>query len=299
MNDELDYQVAALQQVAEEVGRAVKRSPTSAAIAEVTLPEPAANRSLKWSADGSRLVNSANDPDAAGDATVAAAQAAAAATAATQARDVILAAVNSVGDPLAKAANLADLPDASAARDNLGLGAAARRDIGNAPGNLVELDGNGLIATARLPLIESIPPGTVTAFAGASAPAHWLICDGAVVSRTTYAALFTVLGATFGAGDGSTTFALPDLRGRAAIGAGLGTNLTNRTIGGKIGTETHILSIAEMPSHSHGCAVLQSSETSGYMGGATATSGTSGSSGGNQAHNNMPPSLVLNFIIKT
>lgn len=63
LNDELDFQVAAIQQVAEEVGRAVRRSPTSPSTADLTLPEPVAGRGVKWNADGTGLTNSANDPD--------------------------------------------------------------------------------------------------------------------------------------------------------------------------------------------------------------------------------------------
>lgn len=65
---------------------------------------------------------------------------------------------------------------------------------------------------------SSMPAGSVTAFAGSSAPSGWLLCAGQAVSRTTYAALFTVIGTTYGSGDGSTTFNLPDLRGRVVAG---------------------------------------------------------------------------------
>lgn len=62
------------------------------------------------------------------------------------------------------------------------------------------------------------PVGSVNTFAGSSAPSGWLLCDGQLVSRTTYASLFTVIGTTYGAGDGSTTFALPNLKGRVVVG---------------------------------------------------------------------------------
>lgn len=65
-----------------------------------------------------------------------------------------------------------------------------------------------------------LPSGTVTAFAGGSAPSDWLLCDGSAVSRSVYADLFSAIGTTYGAGDGSTTFNLPDLRGRAVFGKG-------------------------------------------------------------------------------
>lgn len=72
------------------------------------------------------------------------------------------------------------------------------------------------------------PPGTVTAFAGSTAPEGWLLCDGSAVSRTAYAALFAVIGTTYGAGNGSTTFTLPDLRGRVAAGANASNALASR-----------------------------------------------------------------------
>lgn len=70
-----------------------------------------------------------------------------------------------------------------------------------------------------------IVPGLVSPYAGSSAPTGWLLCDGSAVSRATYASLFGITGTTFGAGDGSTTFNLPDLRSRLAIGAGTGTKV--------------------------------------------------------------------------
>src|SRR6185437_10587695 len=71
------------------------------------------------------------------------------------------------------------------------------------------------------------------------------------VSRSQFAALFAVIGTAFGAGDGSTTFNLPDLQGRVPVGAGAGSGLTNRVLAAKGGEENHTLSVAEMPSHGH------------------------------------------------
>ncbi|MBC7953433.1 MAG: hypothetical protein H7Z12_16635, partial [Rhodospirillaceae bacterium] len=96
LNDELDYQVAALQQVAEDVGRALKQSPISGSVVELTLPEPVAGRGLKWNPSGSALVNSDHDPDTLGNVFQALADAQAAAQAAGTARDQTLAAAGSV-----------------------------------------------------------------------------------------------------------------------------------------------------------------------------------------------------------
>lgn len=92
------------------------------------------------------------------------------------------------------------------------------------------------------------PTGTITAFAGSAAPSGYLPCDGAAVSRSTYATLFAVIGETWGVGDGVTTFNVPDLRGRTAIGTGTGAGLTARTLADTGGEETHVLTEAELPS---------------------------------------------------
>lgn len=85
----------------------------------------------------------------------------------------------------------------------------------------------------------------------AVAPSGWLLCQGQLVSRTTYSALFAVVGTTFGAGDGATTFGVPDLRGRSPLGAGTGTGLTARTLGASLGTETHLLTGAQSGTSVH------------------------------------------------
>lgn len=91
------------------------------------------------------------------------------------------------------------------------------------------------------------PVGVVNPYAGASAPAGWLICNGQAVSRTTYAALFAVCGTTYGTGDGSTTFNVPDLRGKFPVGS------TAAYPRGDVGGSTAAsIGIANMPSHNHG-----------------------------------------------
>lgn len=98
---------------------------------------------------------------------------------------------------------------------------------------------------------QGIPTGALLDYAGGTVPLGYLLCNGAAVSRTTYADLFAVIGTTWGAGDGSTTFNLPDLRGRVTIGSGQGSGLTNRTLAGSGGEENHALTLAENGTHNH------------------------------------------------
>lgn len=88
--------------------------------------------------------------------------------------------------------------------------------------------------------------GSIAMFAGSVAPSGWLLCDGSAVSRSTYAELFNAIGTTYGQGDGSTTFNIPDLTGRVLIGSS--TTYPRASTGGE---ETHVLTEQELPSHSH------------------------------------------------
>lgn len=109
--------------------------------------------------------------------------------------------------------------------------------------------------------------GTVLPFAGTTAPSGWLLCYGQEVSRTTYANLFAIIGTTYGAGDGSTTFVVPDLRGRIPTGKdNMGGTAAGRmttasggvdaaTLGASGGASTHTLTSAQMPTHTHGVTV--------------------------------------------
>jgi len=150
--------------------------------------------------------------------------------------------------------------------------------------------------------VSTQPTGTITSYAGSTSPSGWLLCDGAAVSRTTYASLFSALSTTYGAGNGTTTFNVPDLRGRMPIGAGndgTAENNATRTRGVKGGD-------TRMPAHTHPiqrtnvAASGQSTDTSTVYklqqgtGAGYSDTQTSGSGGGD----NMPPFLVTNYIIK-
>lgn len=99
-----------------------------------------------------------------------------------------------------------------------------------------------------------------------AADSGWLLCQGQAVSRTTYSALFAVVGTTFGVGDGSTTFNVPDLRGRTPVGpdAGVGRLSSNNALGNSGGAQTHTLITAELPSHSHADGTLSAASAGSH-----------------------------------
>jgi microcystin-dependent protein len=158
------------------------------------------------------------------------------------------------------------------------------------------------------------PIGVVLPYTGAVAPTGWLLCYGQAVSRTTYAALFAVTSTTYGVGDGSTTFNLPDLRGRVVAGqddmGGTSANrLTNPgttvggidgdVLGGSGGAETHQLTTAQLAAHTH--TEQGSSASVSVASGGSQTIGpdsrNTSSTGGDVAHNNVQPTIILNYII--
>lgn len=116
------------------------------------------------------------------------------------------------------------------------------------------LDSDGSLTEEFITEITSntIPPGTLISSATVNMGTGWLLCNGAAVSRTTYASLFLAIGTRYGAGDNSTTFNLPDARGRSLIGAGLGSGLTNRDISTvNVGSETVTMTLANLINHQH------------------------------------------------
>ena len=152
-----------------------------------------------------------------------------------------------------------------------------------------------------------IPTGTVSPYAGAAAPTGWLLCQGQAVSRSTYAALFAVIGTTYGIGDGSTTFNLPNLKGRSLVGTDSSQTEFN-VVGETGGAKTHTLAEAEMPAHTHTTSILGKLNTNqAYPMEGLASANfnhqnyvyTSASAGGNGPHNNLQPYLTMHHIIKT
>jgi len=203
------------------------------------------------------------------------------------------------------------------------------------------------------------PVGEVTMWTTNTAPTGWLVCDGSAVSRTTYSGLFAVIGTVYGAGDGSTTFNLPNLKGRVVVGRD-SADADWDTLAETRGSKTHTLTSAEMPSHTHiqdahghgqnphahfmwlatssngshshtyswddtstiqrgtgsfstasaptpstdntSTAGSHTHDVIGYTANETATNivttATNQNTGGDGAHNNIQPSIVLNFIIR-
>ena len=112
--------------------------------------------------------------------------------------------------------------------------------------------------------VQIIPPGSLISSATTNMGTGWLLANGAAVSRTTYASLFNAIGTRYGAGDNSTTFNLPDVRGRSLIGAGQGDGLTNRDINTiEVGEETHVQTAAELVGHQHDITSFNSGATGG------------------------------------
>lgn len=101
------------------------------------------------------------------------------------------------------------------------------------------------------------PIGVVTHYAGAVDPVdsdgvtRWFIADGRVLNRSTYALLFSAISTSFGVGDGTTTFNIPDCRGKVSIGAGQGSGLTSRVVATTGGEDNHVVTASETPAHSH------------------------------------------------
>lgn len=201
-------------------------------------------------------------------------------------------------------------------------------DGDGANGSVLTTNGSGSLSWG-----SGTPSGSIMPYAGASAPSGWLLSYGQAISRSTYSALFSAVGTTYGVGDGATTFNVPDLRGRTIAGQDdMGGSSANRltspingdTLGGAGGSQSHSLTEAELASHTHFVA-----EDGTYNGGAwglsstlpiregvpndtpdnhqyvlksgdsTADVGLSSPTGSGTAHNNVQPTIILNYIIKT
>ena len=172
-----------------------------------------------------------------------------------------------------------------------------------------------------------LPPGFILAYGGSAAPTGYLLCNGDLVLRADQPDLFAIIGVTYNiGGEASTHFRLPDLRGRIPMGQGTSSAGTVRTIGAKVGAETVTLATAELPSHTHtvndpghthqaahgpygggmtpGIVEGNNNNQSPQTGWPTSSalagySSVVANTPAGSAHNNVQPSLPLNFIIKT
>ena len=214
---------------------------------------------------------------------------------------------------------------------NVGIGVTT-------PTEALHVNGN-LIVTGTVDVGSSgfnVSSGFILPFGGGTAPSGWLECNGAAVSRSTYSDLFAIIGTIYGAGDGSTTFNVPDLQGRVMMGEG--GNTASRTptdlenIGDTGGSQSVALVVDNLPSHSHqtfapGSTVggfgpfygacdnqgarrlmfdnggrsgrnCRHASSSGWLGVNTTTNNT-GTAGADTAHDNIQPSIVINYLIKT
>jgi microcystin-dependent protein len=164
--------------------------------------------------------------------------------------------------------------------------------------------------------------GEVRLFAGNFAPKNWALCSGQIINIASNTALFSILGTTYG-GNGTTTFMLPDLQGRTAIGAGNGPGLSARPLGAKGGGDTVTLVVSEIPAHTHGALGTLVPACNGgpgddsspggnfvaeaasdlYTSTANVTMGPSAVTisllpvGGNGPHENQQPYLGMNYVI--
>lgn len=174
---------------------------------------------------------------------------------------------------------------------------------GSSPFDPIQAPFNAQSDALNTALGTAVQAGDIKFTARTTAPAGWLVANGAAISRTTYAVLFAAIGTAFGTGDGSTTFGLPDLRERVPVGASAG-SAEFGTVGATYGEKKHQITIPEMAAHTHS----GSSVPLYYMGiGGTANFTPGGNNqvgspvysvGGDQAHNNIQPSIALTPLIK-
>jgi len=181
--------------------------------------------------------------------------------------------------------------------------------------NLTFNSDTGALGATSFTGIGAVPTGSVFPYAGTSAPTGYLFCFGQTVSRSTYSDLFSALSTTYGAGDGSSTFVLPDLRGRAVagkddMGGSSANNLTDfagglngDTLGDTGGSEKHVTTIAELPSGYIFTNNVPSQRADNYgnmnYNPLVPNYDSAYQAGSGTAHNNVQPTIILNYIIKT
>lgn len=190
---------------------------------------------------------------------------------------------------------------------NGGTGSAANANSAN---GVVVLD-----ASARLPAVDgsqltgvvAVPTGCISMWGTNTPPTGWLLCDGSVISQTTYSVLYAVIGSTFNTGgEGAGNFRLPNIKGKVAVGRD-SSQTEFDTLAETGGEKTHTLTTTEIPSHNHSFEAGANAGKGG--GGATRAHGDGNTTnncspstsyvGGSGVHNNLQPYIVLNYIVKT
>lgn len=203
--------------------------------------------------------------------------------------------------------------------------------IGGQPASMTDVQGpfydlRSFLNETLKPLLDAMGlatfgPGDIKPTAAAAVSAGWLLCDGKQdVIRSQYPDLFTAIGTAYGAGDGTTTFGLPDLRGRVPVGVNgtaipgppaISVRARGNPAGVAGGEEAHKLTVPELAPHDHtplsasdSFSIQKTGATLGVPSGSTwqmpnYTNTATGTTGGNQSHNNMPPFVVINWLIKT
>lgn len=167
--------------------------------------------------------------------------------------------------------------------------------IDPSPSNALTCGAAGLLA------INAVPAGAMIMWPSNVIPTGWLVCQGQAISRVTYAGIFAVTGTTWGAGDGVTTFNLPNPQGRCPMGVSTSDSSFYLAVTG--GEKNHTLVVGEIPAHHHDVqlnlnAINVQNAATAYIG-ATAGSWNTADTGGGGAHNNLAPYLSINLIIKT
>lgn len=220
----------------------------------------------------------------------------------------------------------------SLSRDGQG---GMRSDL-NMSGFRVTNSGPGATPSDLATVGQGVPIGAVTDFAGTVAPENWILCYGQAISRTTYSSLFAVTGTAYGSGDGSTTFNVPDFRGRVGAGkddmGGVSASritgvsgLSGTTLGSGGGTQFVTLDISQIPNHNHGgstafdgahghtfqqqtlvgsnvntgpSVIASGGRSTESVGGTGVHQHVIPAQGGSQGHPNVQPTIIMNKIIK-
>jgi len=191
------------------------------------------------------------------------------------------------GGPITTSGTLGLTGQALALHNLASNGLVARTSAGTVAGRTLTASGNGISVTngdgvSGNPTVSlnigtgstqvaagnhthseySTPPGVINQYAGTTAPTGYLLCQGQAVSRATYADLFAIIGTTYGAGNGSTTFNLPDLRQRIPVG--MHSSGTFNALNNTGGAETHTITTAQLPAHTHGVGTLATNSTGAH-----------------------------------